>query len=433
MDSYGIAAISIGALLVLALSVFLIRKHRGSETLPQQNNSESESAIISVGDKTVIDEPEQELPLVSFQPLLSLSVEETSQLVEIKDRQLISRIDGVVPGAVQLAANAGAIAQYNQALNSAGQLYQAIIPGGAKLAQSKNMGGAVRGFFFGNKGIGGQADFIPVNSNMGKGLAAMNVANAVMGIGSMVVGQYYMHQINNRLDSMSRSLDKIAGFQENEYSGKIANLVIEVQKEAQFQLETMESDELRKRKLIHLQTLEHECGQLLEQANSALHGYNRKHVKDYDHYKALVSEANLWYQSQQVLLKLLSEIGELIYVMNLGAVSKESSSAIFNAHFEQSSIALQRLNAWHRTNISRFEIDVDGQRRKRQGFDGFIMTVPAVFDHKLKYRQMSSRTVANIQEQMQRELPQPGKSVDLFQEDVRLVSKEGRLYYLPNS
>ena len=100
--------------------------------------------------------------------------------------------------------------------------------------------------------------------------------------------------------SMSRSLDKIAGFQENEYSGKIANLVIEVQKEAQFQLETMESDELRERKLIHLQTLEHECGQLLEQANSALHGYNRKHVKDYDHYKALVSEANFWYQSQQV-------------------------------------------------------------------------------------------------------------------------------------
>lgn len=433
MDFYGIAAISIGALLVLALPVFLIRKHRGSATLPQQNNSESESAVFSVEDKTVIEEPEQELPLVSFQPLLSLSEEETIQLVEIEDRQLISRIDGIVPGAVQLAANAGAIAQYNQAVNSAGQLYQAIIPGGAKLAQSKNMGGAVRGFFFGNKGIGGQADFIPVNSNMGKGLAAMNVANAVMGVGSMVVGQYYMHQINNRLDSMSRSLDKIAGFQENEYSGKIANLVIEVQKEAQFQLETMESDELRERKLIHLQTLEHECGQLLEQANSALHGYNRKYVKDYDHYKALVSEANFWYQSQQVLLKLLSEIGELIYVMNLGAVSKESSAAIFKAHFEQSSTALQRLNVWHRTNISRFEIDVDGQRRKRQGFDGFIMTVPAVFDHKLKYRQMSSRTVANIQEQMQRELPQPGKSVDLFQEDVRLVSKEGRLYYLPNS
>ena len=118
--------------------------------------------------------------------------------------------------------------------------------------------------------------------------------------------------------------------------------------------------------------------------------------------------------------------------MNLGAVSRESSFAVLKAHYEQAQISLQRLNAWHRTNISRFEIDVNNNRRKRQGFDSFIMTVPAVFDGKLRYRQISNRIVANIQEQMQGGLSFPERKTDLFQEDVRLVCKDSKLYYLPS-
>lgn len=433
MSTYGILAICLGALLLSALLFFLLKRRNDSSTeMPTSNDLTSSTNDISViDDKTIADENET-VPAITFQPLPILSEEEANNLVEIKDQQLISRIDGVIPGAVQLVANAGSIHAYNQALQSVGQLYQAIIPKGAALANSKSVEGAVRGFYRNAKNIRGQANFVAVDGNMGKGLAAMNVANAAMGIASMVVGQYYMSQINNRLDSMAHTLDKIAGFQENEYSGKIVNLMIEVQKESRFQLETMESDELRNRKLVHLQALEHECGQLLEQANSTLHGFNRKHVKDYEQYKAMVSEASFWYQSQQTLLHLLSEIGELIFVMNLGGVSRESSFAVLKAHYEQAQISLQRLNAWHRTNISRFEIDVDGNKRKRQGFDGFIMTVPAIFDGKLRYRQISNRVVASIQEQMHGGLSFSDRKADLFQEDVRLVCKDGKLFYLPS-
>jgi len=44
--------------------------------------------------------------------------------------------------------------------------------------------------FYNAKNIRGQANFVAVDGNMGKGLAAMNVANAAMGVASMVVGQY---------------------------------------------------------------------------------------------------------------------------------------------------------------------------------------------------------------------------------------------------
>ncbi len=434
MSTYGIIAICAGALCAFSL-IGLLMKHR--KRAPEKiNNTQEEAApeanVLSVHEQSTIQEEPEETPaLITFEPLPALTEEETHQLAEINDQQLISRIDGVIPGAVQLAANAGSVYAYNQALQSAGQLYQAIIPKGAVLTNSKSMQGAVRGFFRGADNIKGHANLVAVDNNIGKGLAAMNIANAAMNVASMVVGQYYMSQINNRLDAMTHSLDKIVGFQEDEYRGKIVNLMIEVQKESKFQLETMESDELRNRKLVHLQALEHECGQLLEQANSTLHGFNRKHVKDYEQYNTMISEANFWYQSQQTLLHLLSEIAELIFVMNLGAVSRESSLAVLSQHYEQSQIALQHLNAWHKINIKRFEIDVKGNRRKRQGFEGFIMTVPAVFDQNLRYHYISNQVIANIQEQMHGGLLLSDRKTDLFQEDVRIISKEGKLYYLP--
>ncbi len=433
MNTYGVLAICLGTLLILSIAVLLLqqRKNNSTESSPRTDSSSSKQEISTTDEKSISTE-DKIMPAISFIPLPALLEEELDSLVEIKDQQLISRIDGVIPGAIQLAANAGSIHAYNQALQSAGQLYQAILPKGAALAKSKSVEGAVRGFFRDSQNIRGQANFVAIDGNMGKGLAAMNVVNAAMGVASMVVGQYYMSQINNRLDSMAHTLEKIAGFQENEYSGKIVNLMIEVQKESTFQLETMESDELRNRKLVHLKALEHECGQLLEQANSTLHSFNRKHVKDYEQYKNMVSEASFWYQSQQTLLNLLSEIGELIFVMNLGAVSRESSFAVLKAHYEQSQIALQRLNAWHRTNISRFEIDVNGSRRKRQGFDNFIMTIPAVFDGNLRYQQVSNRIIATIKEQMHGELMFSERRKDLFKEDVRLICRDGKLYYLPS-
>lgn len=93
-----------------------------------------------------------------------------------------------------------------------------------------------------------------------------------MNVASMVVGQYYMTQINNQLGSINASIDRIADFQETEYKRKVLALVAEMQKASTFQMETMESDELRNRELLHLRTLEHECAELLGQANLSIQG-----------------------------------------------------------------------------------------------------------------------------------------------------------------
>ncbi len=331
-------------------------------------------------------------------------------------------------------ANAGAIHNYQKAVQSAGQLYQAVLPKGAVLAKSKDMEGAVRGFVHGAGNIKEHANFVPKDPNMGDGLVAMNVANAAMGVASMVVGQYYMTQINNQLDSITAGIDKIAGFQDNEYKSKVYALVAEIQKSSTFQVETMENEELRERELTHLKYLEHECAQLLGQANLTLQEYSKESGLDYEKYEKYVSEANSWYRYQQILLEIMGEIGDLTYALNLGAVSKENCYAMYLPYAKQAESSLVMLNDWHKLNGAKLEIDVESNRRKRQGIERLFMNIPALFNEELHYKSISEQTAEMINRQtFGTAQVKPADEKDLFQEDVRLVMKEGKLYYLPSA
>ena len=262
----------------------------------------------------------------------------------------------------------------------------------------------------------------------------MNVANAAMGVAAMVVGQYYMTQINQRLDSISDGIDKIADFQNNEYKSKVYALVAEIQKISTFQLETMENDELRNRELLHLQNLEHECAQLLGQANITLQTYSQKADLEYKQYEKYVREANSWYQYQQLLLEIMGKIGELIYALNLGAVSKEYCYAMRLPYAKQVETTLEQLNKWHMENGKRLGIDVASTRRKRQGIEGLVMNIPALLNNDFHYKPISRYTAAMISSQTDGVAKEkPSDDPDLFREDVRLVAKGEKLFYLPNA
>lgn len=372
---------------------------------------------------------------VSFESLPALTEDEESRLVEVKDSKLLAKIDSAVPGTVQAVANTGAVKQYAESAKAAGQLYQCIIPPGAVLDSSRAMEGAFRGSYreVANS-IKGQANWLAVDNGQANKLAAMNVVNAAMGVGSMVVGQYYMAQINDQLEDITVGIEKIADFQEKEFKSKVYALVAEVQKSSTFQVETMENNELRIRELDHLKSLEHECAQLLGQANLELQEITGKKDLDYAEYERLLGEAESWYQYQQILLEVMYKISDLTYALNLGAISRENSYALYLPYSKQSEGALEKLVDWHKGAAEKLEISLEDSRRKRQGVEGFFMGALGFFNDDLNYKKVSGRTVALIEHQANGTvMTTPTAEGDLFREDVRLVAKEGKLYYLPNS
>lgn len=410
---------------IVATIVLIVRPFDHSKTSPDFNKTHDKD-LMSISSGT------SELS-VKFEELAALTELEEASLVEIKDKNLLARIDNVIPGAANVAANVADAQHIQEAAKNVGQIYQAIIPKGAELAKSKDIEGAVRGIYHGEQGIRGHANLVPVEPNMGNAAAAMNVANSAMGAAAMVVGQYYMTQINNHLSDICAELNKLSAFQDREYLSKIYALIAEIQACSQFRLEIVENEELRMRELDHLKSLEHECAQLLGQANLTLTDFKKKTDIDYSEYEKLVIEAEKWYQYQQVLLKVLLNIEELTFSLYLGDVSRENCFAKFLPYARQSDEALSSVKAWHNENQEKFKIDLESNRRRRQGINGLLMNIPALFDDDLHYKDVPESTVAMIINQSSGQQVVVSEETDLFREDVRLIAKDGKMYYLPSN
>ena len=428
--------ISIVIVAVIIIVYFALRRHDGA--------AQSDHAASSSNARDALVASFESAPIVRFEEVLPLTDNEEQRLVRIENGDLLAKIDQTIPVAAQALAHADAASKvgkaveaHNKATESAEQLYRAIIPRGAVLDNSRAMEGAKRGIYHGEKGIKGHANLIPaeqkqIDPNLGNQVAAANVAGSIMNVASLVVGQYYMSQINGRLDSVERGVGRIAEFQNAEYKGKVYALIAAVKRSSAFSIEIMENEELRLRELAYLKERENECAQLLGQANTSLEQLSANKTLSYNEYESAVNEAEMWIQYQQALLGVMAELSELTYTLNKGAVSRESSYVLLVPYAGQARNSLEMLSAWHEDYVVKYQIDTASSRRRRQGFEAALFAIPALFKDDLHYRSINSRTSKMINSQkLDSSIAGSEGELDLYQEDVTLIMRDGSIYYLP--
>ena len=420
---YAIIGIIIVVVLVTSMVISKKSKKNASDVVNEGVRHIEEKTEVQL----VPSENELQELVIQMEILPAATIPDENKLVEISDSRVLTHVNNLIPGLAQVGNvvnNAVQAAQGNGEV-----LYRAIIPAGAKLTDSKAMGGAVRGIYHGADGIRGHANLVAVEAQKGTAVVA-NTAAAAMGVASMVVGQYYMTQINAELGEISDGISKIADFQDNEYRSRVFSLVAHVKKIADFQIEILENTELRLSKISQLDSLEEECTQLLGQANLALVGYTDKNNLDYDAYEKELTEVQNWYMYQKSLLDMINKISELRYTLHLGAVSREHCVALLPTYTNQVAETQKRLTGWHQTTTERLGIDISEVRRKRAGFDGVIHFLPGLFNDNLKFRTIEKDTARMIEKQSASNIHEYDTS-DLYAEDVQLISKDGKIYYLP--
>jgi hypothetical protein len=419
--------IGICAVAVIVVGAILYLKNKQNKKAP-----ETTIAVVneSSGAKLQTTEATNEL-VIQMELLPAEAIPDETKLVEITDRKVLAHVNNLVPGLVQ-AGNA--VNNAAQAAKANGEiLYRAIIPAGAKLTDSKAMDGAVRGIFHGADGINGHANLLAVETQKGTAVVA-NTATAAMGVASMVVGQYYMTQINAELGVISDGISQIQDFQDNEYRSRVFSLVAHIKKIADFQTEILENDELRLSKISQLDSLEEECTQLLGQANLTLAGFAKKSELDYEDYEKALGDAQDWFMYQKSLLDVLYKISDLRYTLHLGAVSREQCSALLPTYSKQVSDTQAHLTAWHEGTAERLGIEMDELRRRRAGFDGVIHRIPGLFNDDLNFRGIEEKTASMITSQKAgHDSFHKMDQSELYAEDVQLISKDGKIYYLPIS
>lgn len=420
---YAIIGIIVVVVLVTSMVISKKSKKNASDVVNEGVRHIEEKTEVQL----VPSENELQELVIQMEILPAATIPDENKLVEISDSRVLTHVNNLIPGLAQVGNvvnNAVQAAQGNGEV-----LYRAIIPVGAKLTDSKAMGGAVRGIYHGADGIRGHANLVAVEAQKGTAVVA-NTAAAAMGVASMVVGQYYMTQINAELGEISDGISKIADFQDNEYRSRVFSLVAHVKKIADFQIEILENTELRLSKISQLDSLEEECTQLLGQANLALVGYTDKNNLDYDAYEKELTEVQNWYMYQKSLLDMINKISELRYTLHLGAVSREHCVALLPTYTNQVAETQKRLTGWHQTTTERLGIDISEVRRKRAGFDGVIHFLPGLFNDNLKFRTIEKDTARMIEKQSASNIHEYDTS-DLYAEDVQLISKDGKIYYLP--
>lgn len=361
--------------------------------------------------------------VVKVEELPLETIKNCKSMFEITDNKILRHIDNLVPGLIQVGTATNNAIQANSSV-----VYQAIIPAGATLTKSNSINNAVRGMYHGTNGIKGHANFVEVNQT---GKAVSNTLSTGISVTSMIVGQYYMTQINSELTKINEEISKISTFQDNEYKSKILALVIQIKRISTFQTEIMENQQLRDFDIDKLNHLEQNCIELLGQANLTIMEFTKKDDLDYKKYNNQLTEIHNWYIYQKTLLEMLYKITDLKNILYVGAISKEQLNIIPTTYTKQVMEVHDLLTKWHERITKKLGIDTETARRKRMGFDGVIHWIPGLFKADFNFCAISERTKTMIKEQTSNYNVTSQDKDNLFDKDAKIISKDGKLYYLP--
>ena len=346
-----------------------------------------------------------------------------SSLIEITDSSVLARIDALIPSAGTVGVSVGNIAR-----QSHGTLYKVVLKNGGKLADSKTMEGAKRAVVMGKAGIAENANLLAVEPDKVGRIA--NAGACIFSVASVVVGQYYMRQIDSKLSDIADHMDKIIENMEIQYKSRVSSLMESVYNVSKFQLSSMDNAELRSRELDNIQDLKKECQTLLSEAESKIESILGADSSMYDQYAKKIKDLEKWLKYQELLMQLLYQINDLDFTLYLGTKTKEHCFGSFGLHVKKYDALHKRVMVWHKENCDKFKIDISAARRKHTGILA-ILEKPIGFVHeKWNYKAIPCETVDLVREQTEPAQSIPCNQENPFAEDVEIVINGDKKYYL---
>lgn len=351
--------------------------------------------------------------------------ETQGHLVEITEPSVLARIDAIVPAASVAGVNIA------QAVGHTGEkLYKVVFKnGGGQLVDSRTVAGAKRAMTMGKNGIAEHANlFEATPSKLDK---VANVGTTVFSVASIIVGQYYMQQIDTKICGISDELKGIASTLDIQYRSQAASLIESVYNISKFQMDTMANEELRLRELDNIQELRKDCQTLLNQAEAEIETILGTGQPTYDSYVSAIKKIEKWGRYQSILVQVLAQINELDFALSMGAKTKEHCYGSFGLHTKKLDEIHTQILSWHKEQCEHLQIDIDEERRKNTGFFAKLLEKPiTAIKEEWMYRSLDKETVALIKSQTA-EMQQLSYDTDNpFAEDVEIVVRGDKKYYL---
>ena len=346
---------------------------------------------------------------VLLEKMSSICGLDVNSLTEITDSQILTQIDSVILAVGEIKNTA------NTVIEEIKDTYRMVFKKGTQAASFNKMTKTKK-----------------ISEKMAdKSVLSANISSTVMAVAPMVVVQYYMNQVCTRLDLINESISKVIDFLDVQYKSRVASLMELVYNISKYQISSIENEELRGRELDNVQRLRDVCQTLLNQAETTLETLTCKNCPTFDNYEKTINEIGKWTQYQTVLVKLLYQINILDFALHLGIKSKEQCFGSFDLHASKAESIHTRLIDWHNAQCEALKIDLTEGRRKHTGALAWLNKPIGWINDNWNYQSIDDKTVHMIKDQISEITNLSYSSENLFNEDVQIIIKDGKYYYLP--
>lgn len=350
--------------------------------------------------------------------------ETQGHLVVITEPSVLARIDAVIPAASVAGANIA------KAVGSTGEtLYKVVLKNGGQLVDSRAFVGSKRAMTMGKNGIAEHANLLEVDpSELGK---VANVGATVFSVASIIVGQYYMQQIDTKIGAISDELKGIASTLDIQYRSQASSLIESVYNISKFQMDIIANEELRLRELDNIQELRKDCQMLTNQAEAEIETILGAEQPTYDSYASAIKKIEKWSRYQSILVQVFAQINELDFALSMGAKAKKHCYGSFGLHTKKLDEIHTRILSWHKEQCEHLQIDIDEERRKNTGFFARLLEKPiTAIKEEWMYKSLDKETVGLIKSQTAETQQLSYDTDNPFAEDVEIVVRGDKKYYL---
>lgn len=152
---------------------------------------------------------------------------------------------------------------------------------------------------------------------------------------------------------------------------------------------------------------------------------------NYKNYERNTKDIQKWSVRQQILTRLLAEIGDLRYVLADGNETSKSSHSQYNKCLKLTNTINEKLDNWHETYCKKFGINKDEHRRKANFFEIRRNTIGRI-NKEWAYNRLNENIETMIDAQMNINTLLP-YNTDKLDENIKILKYKGEYYNLPKS
>lgn len=343
---------AIGLIIISVILFFTLKNN-----VKNISSDEKEIAILK-------DNINNSFPIIQIVENNKIIPSEKNKITDSNIKNAIATIDNVLPKSAIIGNN---VKNGTKFLNNNRAFFSAVREGTENMQPVGDTGRVFGSQMVQDKSTkrmlyNGQTEFTREDTLV-KSAGKNALVNAGFNTASMIVGQYYMNEINNKLEDIKNDINEISDYLDSEYQGKVMHIVSKLKEILDNKIEILSNEFSTKKRYDEIIDLESECKILLGQANDEIKKNIPNEDIEYKKYEKKLITISKWFARQKLLQRLLLEIGDLRYVLACGNETSKFSHTPYNFYLEQTNSINEQLENLHIKMSKEYGIDIKKSRR----------------------------------------------------------------------